>query len=110
MRQRLNLRPTRLPGVSVSSTAVDDWIEVTERYKQLVEKINFHNHRYYVLDSPEVSDAEYDQLMEELRAIEADHPELQSPESPTQRVGAGPSEQFPALPHPTPTPTLATPS
>jgi len=62
-----------------------------ERYKQLVEKINFHNHRYYVLESPEIADAEYDQLMQELRHIEADHPELQSPDSPTQRVGAGPS-------------------
>jgi len=93
--------------VTVSSSSVGDWVEVTERYKQLVEKINFHNHRYYVLDSPEVSDAEYDQLMEELRAIEADHPELQSPESPTQRVGAGPSEQFVVVPHRVPMLSLA---
>jgi DNA ligase (NAD+) len=93
----------------VSSVAADqvDWAERAERYKQLVEKINFHNHRYYVLDSPEISDAEYDQLMEELRAMEADHPELQSPDSPTQRVGAGPSEQFAVVPHRVPMLSLA---
>jgi DNA ligase (NAD+) len=78
-----------------------------ERYEELVQEINAHNHRYYVLDSPEVSDAEYDQLMQELRAIETDHPELQSPESPTQRVGAGPSEQFAVVPHRVPMLSLA---
>src|SRR6202011_4944349 len=78
-----------------------------ERYHQLVETINFHNHRYYVLDSPEVADAEYDQLMNELRAIEADHPELQSPDSPTQRVGAGPSAQFAVVQHRVPMLSLA---
>jgi DNA ligase (NAD+) len=93
--------------VTVSSSPVDDWVEVSERYKQLVDVINVHNHRYYVLDSPEVSDAEYDQLMEELRAIEADHPELLSPDSPTQRVGAGPSEQFAVVPHRVPMLSLA---
>ena len=61
--------------MTVSSSSADQvgWAERTDRYKELVDKINFHNHRYYVLDAPEVSDAEYDQLMEELRAIEADH-------------------------------------
>src|SRR5438105_12643272 len=78
-----------------------------ERYEELVGKINSANHRYYVLDAPDVSDAEYDQLMEELRSIEADHPELQSPESPTQRVGAGPSEQFAIVPHRVPMLSLA---
>jgi len=86
---------------------VDTWVELTERYKQLVEIINFHNHRYYVLDSPEIADAEYDQLMQELRGIEADHPELASPESPTQRVGAGPSEQFAVVQHRVPMLSLA---
>ena len=69
--------------------------------------INAHNHRYYVLDAPEIADAEYDQLMQELRAIEADHPELQSPDSPTQRVGAGPSEQFAVVQHRVPMLSLA---
>ena len=93
--------------MAVSGTSVDDWVELSEQYQQLVETINAHNHRYYVLDSPEVSDAEYDQLMEQLRAIEADHPELQSPDSPTQRVGAGPSEQFAVVPHRVPMLSLA---
>jgi len=87
--------------VTVSSVSADqvDWAARAERYKELVDKINFHNHRYYVLDAPEIADAEYDQLMEELRALEANHLELQTPESPTQRVGAGPSEQFAVVPH-----------
>src|SRR5712691_10837303 len=78
-----------------------------ERYQELVEAINVHNHRYYVLDAPEVTDAEYDQLMEELRTIEADYPELQSPDSPTQRVGAGPSAQFAVVQHRVPMLSLA---
>src|SRR5712671_5614265 len=78
-----------------------------EQYKELVEKINSAYHRYYVLDAPEIADGEYDQLMEELRALEADHPELQTPESPTQRVGAGPSEQFAVVPHRVPMLSLA---
>src|SRR5712691_6865395 len=78
-----------------------------ERYQELVEAINVHNHRYYVLDAPEVADAEYDRLMQELRAIEADHPALQSPDSPTQRVGAGPSAQFAVVQHRVPMLSLA---
>jgi DNA ligase (NAD+) len=97
----------RLPSVTVSSSSTGEWIEIEERYKQLVETINFHNHRYYVLDSPEIADAEYDRLMEELRAIEAEHPELQSPDSPTQRVGASPSEQFAVVRHRVPMLSLA---
>ncbi|HEY0580851.1 MAG TPA: NAD-dependent DNA ligase LigA, partial [Chloroflexota bacterium] len=77
------------------------------RAAQLREQINYHNYRYYILDAPEVADAEYDQLMQELRAIEADHPELQSPDSPTQRVGAGPSEQFAVVQHRVPMLSLA---
>src|SRR5579859_1591812 len=78
-----------------------------ERYTHLVETIRFHNHRYYVLDSPEIADAEYDGLMQELRGIEAEHPELESPDSPTQRVGAGPSEQFAVVQHRVPMLSLA---
>src|SRR4029077_18298206 len=76
-------------------------------YQHLVETINHHNYRYYVLDSPELADAEYDQLMQELRAIESDHPELQSPDSPTQRVGAGPAAQFAVVQHRVPMLSLA---
>ena len=49
-----------------------------------------HDHRYYVLDDPEISDRDYDALYAELRALEAAHPELMTPDSPTQRVGAAP--------------------
>ena len=73
---------------------VEDLQSLQERTEQLRSQLNHHNYRYYVLDSPEIADAEYDQLMQELREIEADHPELQSPDSPTQRVGAGPAAQF----------------
>ena len=51
-------------------------------------------HRYYVLDSPEISDAEYDRLVNELKKLEAEHPELITPDSPTQRVGGKPREGF----------------
>ncbi|HKV56103.1 MAG TPA: NAD-dependent DNA ligase LigA [Candidatus Binataceae bacterium] len=65
----------------------------------LREQINHHNYRYYVLDEPEVTDAEYDQLLRKLEALEEAHPELRTPESPTQRVGAAPSEKFAAVKH-----------
>jgi len=58
-----------------------------ERIAQLRSEIDAHNYRYYVLDEPSVPDAEYDRLFKELRALEAEHPELVTPESPTQRVG-----------------------
>jgi DNA ligase (NAD+) len=77
------------------------------RAEELRALINHHNYRYYVLDDPEVSDAEYDSLMRELRALEAAHPELITPESPTQRVGAEPSETFEAVEHPVPLLSLA---
>ena len=65
----------------------------------LREQIDHHNHRYYVLDEPEISDAEYDALMRRLEAIEQEYPELLKPESPTQRVGAKPSEKFAVVVH-----------
>jgi DNA ligase (NAD+) len=81
--------------------------DLQARAEELRSQINHHNYRYYILDSPEISDAEYDQLMEELRAIEADHPELQSPDSPTQRVGAGPAAEFAVVQHRVPMLSLA---
>jgi DNA ligase (NAD+) len=89
------------------TTRIDDLQALQARAEELRSKLNYHNYRYYILDSPEVADAEYDQLMEELRAIESDHPELQSPDSPTQRVGAGPSEQFAVVQHRVPMLSLA---
>ncbi len=67
--------------------------------ERLRELINHHNYRYYVLDDPEVSDAEYDDLLRKLEALERAHPELVTPDSPTQRVGATPSEKFPVVVH-----------
>ena len=66
---------------------------------QLREQINRANHRYYVLDAPEISDAEYDALLRRLEALETAHPELITSDSPTQRVGAAPSEKFGVVHH-----------
>ncbi|MCX7257442.1 MAG: NAD-dependent DNA ligase LigA, partial [Polaromonas sp.] len=60
---------------------------VLERAAALRAELNLHAHRYYVLDEPSIPDAEYDKLFRELQALEAAHPELQTPDSPTQRVG-----------------------
>ena len=73
----------------------------------LRDKIRHHEHRYYVLDSPEISDAEFDRLMDELIALEAKHPELVTPDSPTQRVGGQVSGQFASVQHSTPMLSLA---
>ncbi len=67
---------------------------VAERARSLREQINYHNHRYYVLDNPEIPDAEYDRLYRELEALEAAHPELVTPDSPTRRVGGKPLDGF----------------
>ena len=72
------------------------------RIDELRDRIDYHNHRYYVLDDPEISDVQYDELMRELRRIELEHPELVTPDSPTQRVGAEPLEGFTQAEHPVP--------
>ncbi len=69
------------------------------RAEDLRRIIEHHNYRYYVLDSPEISDGEYDQLMRELAALEEAHPELITNDSPTQRVGASPQTSFPPMVH-----------
>jgi DNA ligase (NAD+) len=81
--------------------------KVKQRIEELRETINYHNYRYYVLDSPEISDAEYDELMRELRQLETEHPELVTPNSPTQRIGAPPVEAFGVVEHPQPLLSLA---
>src|SRR2546426_7961842 len=65
------------------------------RIEQLRRGIEHHSFHYYVLDSPEISDGEYDRLVRELRALGESFPDLFTPHSPTQRVGAGPSDAFP---------------
>ncbi len=79
-----------------------DMNKVKQRIAELRETINHHNYRYYVLDSPEISDAEYDELMRDLQRLESEHPELVTPDSPTQRIGAPPVEAFGVVEHPQP--------
>jgi DNA ligase (NAD+) len=70
-----------------------------ERHRKLVEEIRAHDHRYYVLDDPLIADRDYDALYAELRALEQRHPELATPDSPTQRVGAAPRGELRTVPH-----------
>ncbi|HMO55895.1 MAG TPA: NAD-dependent DNA ligase LigA [Roseiflexaceae bacterium] len=78
-----------------------------QRISELHETIRSYNYHYYVLDTPIVSDTEYDTLMRELRALEEAHPALATPDSPTRRVGAAPSERFAKVNHPVPMLSLA---
>jgi DNA ligase (NAD+) len=73
--------------------------DVKKKIAELRSSLHRHNHLYYVLDEPEVSDAEYDRLMQALTALETAYPELIEPDSPTQRVGAPPLEKFETVPH-----------
>jgi DNA ligase (NAD+) len=76
--------------------------DLSRRVEELREQIRYHEHRYYVLDDPELSDADFDRLMQQLKNLEAAHPELTTPDSPTQRVGGKPREGFVKVPHSTP--------
>ena len=73
-----------------------------QKLEKLRAEINFHNYRYHVLDDPFISDGEYDHLMQALKQIETDHPDWITPDSPTQRAGASPSEKFVKVSHPAP--------
>ena len=73
---------------------------IRERVERLRRELDRHSHLYYVLDQPEISDAEFDRLMEELKGLEEQYPELVTPDSPTQRVGAAPAEGFAEVEHP----------
>ena len=73
--------------------------QVAQRAATLREQINYHNYRYYVLDDPEISDAEFDKLFRELQQLELDYPALITPDSPTQRVGAAPLTAFGEVKH-----------
>lgn len=77
------------------------------RYEELKAQVNFHNYRYHVLDAPVISDLEYDRLLNELKKIEADHPDWITPDSPTQRAGARPADRFEKIRHPAPILSLA---
>jgi len=78
------------------------WKGAHEQIEALREKIRHHEYLYYVLDSPEISDADFDVLMNQLKKLEAEHPELVTPDSPTQRVGGKPREGFSKVRHSSP--------
>ncbi len=84
----------------MSTPAIDKKID--KKIEALREKIRHHEYRYYVLDDPELSDADFDKLMNELKRLEAEHPELITPDSPTQRVGGKPREGFVKAKHSSP--------
>jgi len=75
---------------------------VQQQMEKLREEIRHHEYRYYVLDDPEITDAQFDALMNELKKLEREHPELITPDSPTQRVGGKPREGFVKVPHSVP--------
>ncbi|MDI3298527.1 MAG: NAD-dependent DNA ligase LigA, partial [Bacillota bacterium] len=87
------------PGREASQAAGGDVAAEVERLRRL---IRHHEYLYYVLDAPEISDEAFDALMERLKALEAAHPELVTPDSPTQRVGGARSGDFPPVRHPQP--------
>jgi DNA ligase (NAD+) len=81
--------------------------EVAQRAAELHAELREHGHRYYVLDDPVIGDDAYDALLDELRAIEAEHPELLTPDSPTQRTGGEPLDKLDKVTHPQPMLSLA---
>jgi DNA ligase (NAD+) len=88
------------PQVSPGSISSED--EAQEAVEKLRPTIRYHNYRYYVLDSPVISDAEYDELMQKLEALEEDFPQLRTPDSPTQQVGGEPRDELGLAKHPAP--------
>ena len=80
---------------------------VREEIERLRELLRHHNYRYHVLDAPDIPDAEYDALFGRLKALEAEHPDLVTPDSPTRRVGGEPTERFEKVRHPRPILSLA---
>jgi DNA ligase (NAD+) len=86
---------------------VAESVDVRGRIEDLREQVRYHNRRYHIEDAPEISDAEYDALYAELEALEAEHPELVTPDSPTQRVGGEPLEGFDQIRHSIPMLSLA---
>ncbi|HZP57753.1 MAG TPA: NAD-dependent DNA ligase LigA [Dehalococcoidia bacterium] len=90
-----------------TQTETREYEQAKARVEELRSLIAYHEHRYFVLDSPEISDAEFDALVQELRALEAKHPELITPDSPTQRVGGAPVETLGIVEHRVPLLSLA---
>src|SRR5205823_7427386 len=97
--RRNRMRSSTLRTSSLASSKAQT---VEQRAAELRDLLDYHLYRYHVLDDPEISDAEYDRLYDELVALEEADPKLVTPDSPTQRVGAPPSEKFQKVEHPTP--------
>lgn len=76
--------------------------DVQERARTLRDQLHYHSHRYYVLNDPQISDAEFDALFHALRELEAEHPEVITPDSPTQRAGSDLTDEFQKVRHPAP--------
>src|SRR5437879_7019160 len=76
--------------------------DLEKKIEALREKIRHHEYLYYVLNQPDISDADFDKLMQQLKDLEAEHPQLVTPDSPTQRVGGKPREGFVKVPHSSP--------
>ncbi|WP_455375941.1 NAD-dependent DNA ligase LigA [Kaarinaea lacus] len=89
----------------MSTTKSDQ--KILKQVNDLREKINYHNYRYYVLDDPEIPDSEFDKLFRELQSLEHQYPDLVTPDSPTQRVGAPPVKAFGEVRHKVPMLSLA---
>ena len=77
-------------------------MDFKEQYDELVKQAKYHNDRYYNQDNPEISDYEYDMLMQQIKALEKEHPELITADSPTQRVGGTALTTFEKYQHPVP--------
>ena len=89
-----------LPEVDLDK--IDSKDDAEKAVEELRDAIRYHNHRYYVLDDPAISDSEYDKLMQQLQKLEEKYPDLQSPDSPTQHVGGEPREEMATVEHPLP--------
>ncbi len=94
-------------GARIIRAVIEETEDIRQRIEALRERVRYHNRRYHVEDTPEISDAEYDALYKELEALEVEHPELVTPDSPTQRVGGEPIEGFEEVRHAVPMLSLA---
>src|SRR5438876_12434888 len=81
------------------AAAIDMTREPVQRIQELREAIRHHEERYYTFNDPAISDEAFDQLLHELESLEAAHPDLVTPDSPTQRVAGHPTEGFPTVEH-----------
>src|SRR3989440_9616326 len=100
-------QPVEQAALSLEQAGSSTEERLDARVAELRHAIEEANYQYYVQDNPTLTDGDYDQMMIELQRIEHDHPELQSPDSPTQRVGAGPVQDVPQHRHPVPMLSLA---